>query len=50
MSDPLALLEDQRTCALCGKGYGKDDMHRVEVDEPGAYGWVCTECYEAGQP
>lgn len=48
-SQPENLLEDLRPCALCGKSYGKDEMHRVEMDEPGAYGWVCAECYEEGQ-
>ena len=50
MTTPEDLLEDHRPCALCGKTYGKDEMERVEIDEPGAKDWVCEDCYEAGQP
>jgi len=41
--------EDWRSCALCGDVYRKDEMVRVDLDEPGAKDWVCEVCHEAGQ-
>ena len=40
--------EDQRRCALCYHLFPKDEMHRLEIDEPGALDWVCEDCYERG--
>lgn len=39
-------LEDLRPCALCQAIGPKDEMHRAEIDEPGAYDWICESCYE----
>ncbi len=47
--EPLSL-EEQRKCALCERIFIKDEMYHVEINEPGAYGWLCEDCYEAGQP
>ena len=38
--------EDQRRCALCYHLFPKDDMERVQMDEPGAWEWVCSGCSE----
>ena len=38
--------EDQRRCALCYHLFPKDDMERVQLDEPGAWEWMCSECSE----
>ena len=38
--------EDQRRCALCYHLFPKDDMERVQLDEPGASVWMCSECSE----
>ena len=48
--------EDQRRCALCYHLFPKDDLERVQLDEPGAWEWVCAGCWEkveseqAGEP
>ena len=42
-------IEDIRPCALCQARVPKDEMHRVEIDEPYAFDWVCEECYEQGK-
>lgn len=41
--------EDQRRCVLCAHFFPKDEMERRPIDEPGAYDWVCEDCYERGQ-
>ena len=38
--------EDQRRCALCYHLFPKDDMERVQLDEPGAWEWICAGCSE----
>ena len=38
--------EDQRRCALCYHLFPKDDMERVQMDEPGAWEWSCSGCSE----
>jgi len=48
--------EDQRRCALCYHLFPKDDMERVQMDEPRAWEWICSGCSEkveseqAGEP
>ena len=38
--------EDQRRCALCYHLFPKDEMERVQMDEPGAWEWICSGCSE----
>ena len=38
--------EGQRRCALCYHFFPKDDMERVQLDEPGAWEWSCSGCSE----
>jgi len=38
--------EDQRRCALCYHLFPKEDMERVQMDEPGAWEWICAGCSE----
>ena len=44
--------EDQRRCVLCYHLFPKDEMERVQLDEPGAWEWVCERCWEKveGEP
>ena len=41
--------EEQRRCTLCYHLFPKDDMERVQMDEPGAWDWICFECSEKVQ-
>jgi len=41
--------EEQRRCALCFHFFPKDEMERVQLDEPGAWNWICSECLEKVQ-
>ena len=38
--------EDQRRCVLCYHLFPKDEMERVQMDEPGAWEWICLGCSE----
>ena len=41
--------EEQRRCALCYHLFPKDDMEQVQMDEPGAWEWICSGCSEKVQ-
>ena len=38
--------EGQRRCALCYHFFPKDDMERIQLDEPCAWEWLCFGCSE----
>lgn len=38
--------DNQRRCAVCYHYFPKDEMTRMQIDEPGAYDWVCAGCAE----
>ena len=38
--------DELRRCALCGRLHPKDEMERCQIDEPGAWDWVCQACME----
>ena len=41
--------EELRRCALCHHLAPHDELERCQLDEPGAWDWVCEPCYERGQ-